>query len=419
MNWSGQQDKALMEVSDWMDDPDRPTFYLAGYAGTGKTTLARHFAENTNGLVLFAAFTGKAASVLAAKGCEGARTLHSILYEVGEADRSKLRELEQRLRTILAMKPVDDTHRVSLLRQADEIENKIKLERKRTAGPRFSLNSESTLKEAELLILDECSMVDNKLAEDVLSFNKKVLVLGDPAQLPPVRGTGYFTSRRPDVLLTEIHRQARDNPIIRAATALREHRPIPFGDWGAVRHLSKNEIDKYEFIPNRVKDGSQVLCGFNKSRRGINITVRRSMGNHSRYPVNGEQLVVLRNDRELGVLNGVLCTASGDAEPDMDDDCHMIRLDYEGHIVPTTPMDRVPFDIYLKPELEKHYSPGMHPHLLQCDWGYALTVHKSQGSEWNDVTLYDDGFGSRQQGLRWKWLYTGATRAMDRLTIIS
>ena len=58
-------------------------------------------------------------------------------------------------------------------------------------------------------------MVDEELGRDLLSFGKKVLVLGDPAQLPPVKGGGFFTEAEPDVMLTEVHRQAADNPIIR------------------------------------------------------------------------------------------------------------------------------------------------------------------------------------------------------------
>ena len=62
-------------------------------------------------------------------------------------------------------------------------------------------------------------MVDEDLGRDLLSFGKPVLVLGDPAQLPPVKGGGFFTEAEPDVMLTEVHRQAADNPIIRAVHA--------------------------------------------------------------------------------------------------------------------------------------------------------------------------------------------------------
>jgi MoxR-like ATPase len=75
-----QQDDALKAVSRWLKAPDRQLFRLFGYAGTGKTTLARHFAEDIDGHVQFAAFTGKAAQVLRARGATNARTIHSLIY---------------------------------------------------------------------------------------------------------------------------------------------------------------------------------------------------------------------------------------------------------------------------------------------------------------------------------------------------
>ena len=70
-------------------------------------------------------------------------------------------------------------------------------------------------------MIDECSMVDEELGRDLLSFGKPILVLGDPAQLPPVKGGGFFTETAPDVMLTEIHRQAEGSAIIRASRAAR------------------------------------------------------------------------------------------------------------------------------------------------------------------------------------------------------
>ena len=83
--FSPQQDAALSAVADWLKaKPGQtgtpPLFRLFGYAGTGKTTLARHLAQDVDGKVLFAAFTGKAALVMRRKGCEGASTIHSLIY---------------------------------------------------------------------------------------------------------------------------------------------------------------------------------------------------------------------------------------------------------------------------------------------------------------------------------------------------
>ena len=151
-------------------------FRLFGYAGVGKTTLARHIAEGARGETAFAAFTGKAALVMRSKGCAGATTIHALIYRASEGAEG---------------------------------------------APTFTLNADGPASRAGLIVIDECSMVDAELARDLLSFGKPILVLGDPFQLPPVKGGGYFTDGAPDVMLTQIHRQAHDNPIIRLSEVVR------------------------------------------------------------------------------------------------------------------------------------------------------------------------------------------------------
>lgn len=416
--WSGQQERALRDVGLWLAARDRQVYYLAGYAGTGKTTLAQYMAADVSGLVLFAAFTGKAASVLRRKGCPEARTLHSILYDVSDADRTKLRELEEELRRLLEKKATGADDALDLNDRIGTVEELIREERQRTRGPRFRLNDQSIMREADLLVLDECSMIDERLGRDALSFGKPILVLGDPAQLPPVKGAGFFTAKEPDTLLTEIHRQARDNTIISAATSIREQRSIPFGEWGDVSHVPHNQVDLTALCVAKAREGAQILVGKNESRRKINRAVRRALGFRSLYPMEGEALVILRNDSEMGVLNGVTCRAASDAVDDGDGDL-AIRLDYEGGLIPESPLDRVPFDIYRSPELEEDWHPGQNRSALVADWGYALTVHKAQGSEWDEVLLVDDDFAKWNPSLRWQWLYTAITRASSRLTIVS
>jgi exodeoxyribonuclease-5 len=180
MKFSPQQDEALKAVSRWLKDGRTPVFRLFGYAGTGKTTLARYFAEHVDGQVQFAAFTGKAAQVLRARARRTRKTIHSLIY---------------RPRGEEAVSDEDD-------RQDHDVADCSRSTGKATS-PR------------QLVIVDECSMVDEALGRDLMSFGTPILVLGDPGQLPPISGGGFFTEHEPDILLTEIHRQARDNPIIR------------------------------------------------------------------------------------------------------------------------------------------------------------------------------------------------------------
>ncbi|MBK9080549.1 MAG: AAA family ATPase, partial [Rhizobiales bacterium] len=177
MKWSPQQEDALARVGAWLAAGEPQVFRLFGYAGTGKTTLARHVADQADGEALFAAFTGKAALVMRSKGCRNAQTIHSLIYRPADTE---------------------------------------------SETPTFTLNHESAAARAELIVIDECSMVDEELGRDLLSFGKPVLVLGDPGQLPPVKGGGFFTDAEPDAMLTEVHRQASDDPIIRLSMIARE-----------------------------------------------------------------------------------------------------------------------------------------------------------------------------------------------------
>src|SRR6202035_4167275 len=98
--------------------------------------------------------------------------------------------------------------------------------------PTFELWDDAPASEAKLIVIDECSMVDAELGRDLLSFRAPLLVLGDPAQLPPVQGGGFFTDAEPDAMLTEVHRQAQDDPIVRLSMQVREGQRLSFGEYG-------------------------------------------------------------------------------------------------------------------------------------------------------------------------------------------
>lgn len=385
-------------MKKWLEAKDKPFFYLAGYAGTGKTTLAQYLAEGIEGDVLFAAFTGKAASVMRKMGCPGARTLHSIMYIAADDLRKiKLKELRRQL---VEAKSKEESE------EAQKAIQKLKQEIK---GPIFTLNPESVLKSAKLLVLDECSMVNNQLAQDALSFGTPILVLGDPAQLPPVYGAGYFTKHNPDHLLTEIHRQAADNPIIRWATQVRNGNSLSYGDEGRVKKVHKGEVD-FDNLTGDV----QVITGKNAVRRNLNLRIRAAQGRQGELPVEGDRLVCLKNEAELGLLNGVVCSAADDAMR-VDDECISMSVTYEGMYMEDLPVASVIFDRYVDPKLDEEF---IDRYLQQFDYGYVLTVHKAQGSQWDDVIVADDKFAYNNPMIRRRWLYTAITRASERLTIV-
>ncbi|WP_375207488.1 ATP-dependent DNA helicase [Hyphococcus sp.] len=361
MNWSPEQDDALLAVDRWLKKKDAQVFRLFGYAGAGKTTLARHIAENAGGDVAFAAFTGKAAHVMRQKGCAGATTIHSLIYRPSGGDE-----------------------------EADE--------------PSFTIRYDAPAADADLIIIDECSMVDEDLGRDLLSFNKPVLVLGDPAQLPPVKGGGFFTEGEPDFMLTEIHRQAADNPIIRLSMAIRAGEPFDEQS-DECRLISRREVDTDEIM-----DADQILVGANKTRKRYNDRLRELHGFSGASPEAGEKLVCLRNNKKKGLLNGGIWGVDRTMKPKGNRVRFSVRPEEGGKAV-TVSVPRAFFT-----EGPETVSWLQRKGADEFDYGYALTVHKAQGSQWDNVVLFDESYMFREHGAR--WLYTGVTRAAERLTLV-
>jgi exodeoxyribonuclease-5 len=358
------QDSALTAVADWLKAGRgrSSVFRLFGYAGTGKTTLARHIAEGVDGKVLFAAFTGKAASVMRSKGCQSASTIHSLIYRARESG--------------------EET-------------------------PSFELWNDAPASKAKLIVIDECSMVDAELARDLMSFGAPLLVLGDPAQLPPIQGGGFFTEAEPDAMLTEVHRQAQDDPIVRLSMDIRAGNRIAEGQYGATQVVRREELD-----PKRVLDADQVLVGRNATRRAYNARLRQRRGFAEALPMAGDKLVCLRNNRRKGLFNGGLWMVKERPRPRR----QILRM----HLRPDEELGERTVKVSVRPEcftggIEELEWPQRKKY-DEFDFGYVLTVHKAQGSQWDDVVLFDESRAFPDN--RERWLYTGVTRAAKRLTVV-
>lgn len=393
--WSPQQDEALVKVDRWLKSGETPVFRLFGYAGTGKTTLARHLAEGVDGDVRFAAFTGKAAQVLRESGARQAGTIHSLIYRAKEKSRSRLLKLEE------AVLQASDPAR---LRELKEL---LEAERKSLSRPAFDLNSfDNDIKKARLIVIDECSMVDGKMGQDLLSFKVPVLVLGDPAQLPPVAGGGFFTENAtPDVMLTEIHRQARDNPIIQLATSIREGNPLALGSWGDSRVIAPSGLR-----PGEAVEYDQILVGKNATRRHIINKCRAALGFDSPFPVEGEKLICLRNNHDRGLLNGSMWRGIACAPGTSEESLLLSVESLEGGEPFDTEVHAFPF---LGKTVNMPY--WERSEFDEFDFGHAVTVHKAQGSQWGRVLLYDEWHSADS---RQRWLYTAVTRAQQSVTVV-
>jgi exodeoxyribonuclease-5 len=362
VDWSPQQDEALRAVSTWLKDRNAPqVFRLFGWAGTGKSTLAVHLAQGVKS-VKYAAFTGKAALVMRKHGCKGASTIHSLIY------------------TLIS----------------DE-----------EGEPKFALDPESEAATADLIVIDEVSMVDENLGRDLLSFGTKVLVLGDPFQLPPVQGAGFFTLAEPDVMLTEIHRQARDNPIIRMSVDIREGEWLENGRYGESKVISRGDIDSAE-----VQEADQVLVGRNKTRLDYNDRLRELKGLPRHEPVVGDRLVCLRNNPVKKLLNGQIWTVAEVKKRPRHRYSMTLEADDPGI---KSKAKVITHEAFFAGEEETLAWPERRQY-DEFTFGYCLTVHKAQGSQWDNVYLFDESFVFRED--RRRWLYTGVTRASEKITVV-
>lgn len=374
---SGEQAEAIKKIVAWYRDRRGPqVFYVAGFAGVGKSVTANLAIEELRSKcgvrnVKTAAYTGKAALVLRRKGVEGAQTIHSLIYTA--------------------------------------------IEDEETGEIRFVLSEESPAAEADLIVLDECSMVGQELADDVMSFGKRILVLGDPGQLPPISGQGAFTNREPDVFLREIHRQAKESPIIELATLAREGKPLPAGfDRGGVRVMPLNK----ETQPLIYREETQPICGLNRVRWVYNLRIRKLRGFEGETAQAGEKIICCRNNRDTGLFNGGLgTTLAAASEHEKVRGAWLMDVRMEDLRGPNL---QLAVDPYL---FRRNFSNGdaqklalRGTRLEEFDFGYAITCHKAQGSSWDDVTVIDDSGAFRDN--RDLWRYTAITRAERGLTVL-
>lgn len=380
VDWSPQQLDAKRAIAAWLRDPgEKQVFRLDGYAGTGKTTLLQHVARQVEGLVNFAAYTGKAASVMRAKGCDDATTIDKLIYHhpyVWHCRRDT---------------PCSDAPCADLCRHAYQ------------EWTGRQLNPFSPVANGALTIIDEHSMVGHDIGADLVSFGTPVLVFGDHGQLPPINGDGYFATGDADIVLTEIHRQAAGNPVIALATMARLGEPPPPGKYG------DSEIVHDRDFHDDLADFDIVICGRNSTRQQLNKKIRQRLGFDAELPMLGEKLVVRRNRHAKGIMNGEIVT--------------VIQVDHtklrRGSFLPITVKTDDERQVELVAPIELLLTDSSDAAGSQGDpvtFGYALTCHKSQGSQWDSVLVVDESACFREH--KFRWLYTAITRAVERVTIV-
>lgn len=393
-----EQSRALDAIGAWLSTSPTsraPVLKLFGIAGVGKTTIARYVASLLDGPTRYVAYTGRACEMLRRKGMP-AQTVHSALYLPMSERNDELTKLRADLDAA-----TDDAVARRLMRRIEALD-----------APKFVLRSSdpsdprgSPLAGAALIVADEMSMLSKTEAEDLLSFKIPLLVLGDPGQLPPIEGRGYFSHGALDILLTEIHRQALDSPVIRLADAARNRRPLKLGQYGTSRVMAQRDV-----TPAMALAASQILCGKNKTRVELIADLRRFAGIDAPLPVAGEKLICLRNNPRSNLFNGSELVLTNDVHDDPSKP-YLVR-------VPTDKGEFVAYrDCFERPERIKAMPYGKRAVADEFDWAAALTVHRAQGGEWPDVLFWDDKFLVWAPEDRARLLYTAVTRAQDSITV--
>ncbi|MDY6957567.1 MAG: AAA family ATPase [Halobacteriota archaeon] len=365
MKLTNDQQKALKAANRWWETDDSPTFVIAGAAGTGKTTLINIIIEEigiSNMRVAFAAYTGKAATVMAQKGMR-ATTIHRLIYWT----------------------KFDNGHYIHKLKSRGEID-------------------------AELIVIDEISMVPRKMMDQILSFGIPVIGVGDDNQLPPVKGGSQDLLRRPDAYLDEITRQAKESPIIRLSQDIIHGNQISYENEPGLTFVNSMPM-------GMLARHDQVICGYNKTRARINSMFKTGIPG---VPDPGDKLICVQNKwtetikdddgNDCDLVNGLTGTVSNVSGMGA-------MIGFQPMHIETESFENLILDHHtLRNSASPKADKNMHKAFF--NYGYCITCHKSQGSEFDSVFLVPEAIGNTPLDRR-RWLYTAITRASKQLTIFT
>ena len=366
---------------------------ISGYAGTGKSTLVK-FAIAALGVredrVAYATFTGKAAEVLRKKGNTGACTLHKLLYDHFP-------------------KP----------------------------GGGFIRKPKTSL-DCDVVVVDEVSMAPKSMIDMLLSHRVYVIFLGDPFQLPQInKDESHDILENAHIFLDEVMRQAAESEIIQISMKIRNGEPINFMKGKEVVIIPKSEL-----VEGHLTWADQILCGTNATRENINRQMREIYG-FSGLPQDGEKMICLRNYWDD-------CADNGDAL--VNGTTGILRNPFETfRMIPSyIPIDNHRMDViqgdFVTSDGSTFNSVEMDKKLLidgvkcitdgkilfrlgklknkigdivprEFAFGYAITTHKAQGSEWDKVLVIEEKFPFPKEEHA-RWLYTAVTRASEKLVLV-
>lgn len=321
---------------------DKPYLRIGGFGGTGKSTIIKILRHKLKNFAL-GAYTGKAANVLRQKGMYDARTIHNLIYY-----------------------PVKENDDETIWLRSPDVE-------------------------FDGFIIDEASMVSKEIHEDLLSYRKPIIYVGDHGQLEPI-GNKFNLMVDPDYKLETIHRNAGE--IAHFANHIRQgNNPNKFPSGKKVKLINKNTL-----TDDNLCKAEQIICAFNKSRVNLNSRIRKAMNKEEVISV-GEKIICLRNNKKSQLFNGM-----------------------QGIVTEIQKRNRFSFisgDILYRNMLFDYNQFGKEKNEFEFlneenpfDYAYAITTHKSQGDSFNSVIVFEE---KCDKWCHKRWSYTAASRAKNLL----
>ena len=384
IDFTEEQTNIVKKITDWYKNSSRQWFSYSGAAGTGKTTVIRAFIEEL-GLQRYiaCAFVGKAVTVLSRQGLP-ASTIHSLIYHVSWI-------------------PVMDEKGLPVLNKDGNPKMKVV----------FSLKNELP-GDLQLIIVDEATMVNDDLAEDILSFGIKTVFIGDNNQLPPVFGVSSVMLN-PDFWLTKIMRQAENNPIIYLSQRVLKDLPLQYGIYGKSRVVPSVTLDE------TYTRYDAIIAGKNKVRDDINEYIRYNIkGVTSRLPVIGDKLICRQNDWDRSIEGNIYLTTGmtgivTDIHRSLGGNKYM-SIDFLPEISDEEFFNLLLDTQYIRMNYEDRRNYGFSRY-EKFEYGYCVTCHACQGSQFDNVLFINQWF--HDADLTKKIQYTAITRAIESIDIAS
>lgn len=441
-------------------------FILKGYAGTGKTTMVKEMVKmlkDEKKPYRLLASTGRAAKILHDKTMEETSTVHSCIYTYSDFNQDLDKVVDERERN----KGVDSTGQLLLNFTLSVVDNS-------NVTTYYIIDEASMVADEEDKSAFQAAFGSGRLLCDLLEHdpNGKYIFIGDVCQLPPVLQTvspalsvDYFKNTfgydAVEVTLTDIKRQQSGNDIVLASQKLRRLYECP-QPWTWAKfpmkgfkniHLLDSQAELVQMYIERVKrygyNDSTLICFSNRLCDTLTRIIRPALGLDSLQLQKGDLLLVTQNNYISGLMNGDQVVV--DSVQVKEQRAGLTFLEVSFHEVLTgkeysqlmiadilyanqTNLSQVQqkelfveFFIRMKKKGIKQKS-DLFNKMMMCDpylnalravFGFALTCHKVQGGEWDNVFLdIPRSFPKREKPYVYQWVYTAMTRARRELYLV-